>query len=94
MSPLSCRPCDVVHVLDIYRTMEYVDGDNITGLVQKGGKFKEDVVKSFLRQILEGLKYIHSQNITHKVTLSCHKARVYRRLLTLMLEFNRKQRSR
>lgn len=46
--------------------MEYVDGDNITGLTVKHGKLKEDVVKSFTRQILKGLEHIHAKSIMHK----------------------------
>ncbi|OAV98942.1 STE/STE11/BCK1 protein kinase [Puccinia triticina 1-1 BBBD Race 1] len=46
--------------------LEYVEGGSIGSCVGKHGKLERDVVKSFTKQILEGLAYLHSCNIMHR----------------------------
>ncbi|KAJ7112001.1 kinase-like domain-containing protein [Mycena epipterygia] len=45
--------------------MEYVPFGSIRDNVHKRGKFSEDVVKSFVSQILDGLVYLHARGIIH-----------------------------
>jgi mitogen-activated protein kinase kinase kinase len=38
-------------------------------------KFEEGVIKSFTRQILEGLAYLHSLHILHRVSVYLHRTK-------------------
>lgn len=49
--------------------LEYVPGGSIASVYRKHRKFEESVIKSFTAQILSGLQYLHSQNITHRVSV-------------------------
>ncbi|CAG8632694.1 23894_t:CDS:10, partial [Cetraspora pellucida] len=46
--------------------LEYVNGGSIGTVLRSNGPFKEPVVRSFTRQILDGLKYLHGKNILHR----------------------------
>ncbi|KAH8806763.1 STE/STE11 protein kinase [Flagelloscypha sp. PMI_526] len=46
--------------------LEYVPGGSVTALLQNYGAFEEPLVKNFVRQILEGLNYLHEQGIIHR----------------------------
>lgn len=50
-----------------YSFLEYVSGGTIDSCVKAFGKLREDVTKYFTRQILEGLAYLHSGGILHRV---------------------------
>jgi len=39
--------------------------------MRKYGRFSEDIVKSFTRQVLEGLAYLHEMGILHRVCQTC-----------------------
>ncbi|XP_010482930.1 PREDICTED: mitogen-activated protein kinase kinase kinase ANP1-like [Camelina sativa] len=46
--------------------MEYVSGGSIHDLIKNsGGKLPEPVIRSYTRQILKGLVYLHEQGIVH-----------------------------
>ena len=49
----------------IFIVMEYICGD-LLNLVRKRGKVPENLAKIIFKQIIEGLKYIHSKNIVHR----------------------------
>jgi hypothetical protein len=49
------------------RFMEYVPGGSIRTNVLKYGKFREESIKSFTSQILQGLAYLHARGIIHGV---------------------------
>jgi serine/threonine protein kinase len=46
--------------------LEHCAGGSIASLIGKYGKFKETLARSFTKQILEGLEYLHSHNIIHR----------------------------
>lgn len=46
--------------------LEYVPGGTIATLLNKYGRFREEVTKSFTKQILDGLEYLHSHGILHR----------------------------
>ncbi|KAH8548474.1 kinase-like domain-containing protein, partial [Umbelopsis sp. PMI_123] len=46
--------------------LEYVAGGSISSCLTKFGPFKEPLLSHFTRQILQGLKYLHSKHILHR----------------------------
>jgi serine/threonine protein kinase len=46
--------------------LEHCAGGSIASLIGKYGKFKETLTRSFTKQILEGLEYLHSHDIIHR----------------------------
>jgi mitogen-activated protein kinase kinase kinase len=46
--------------------LEYVPGGSVAGLLASYGAFQEPLVKSFVRQILKGLNYLHHKDIVHR----------------------------
>ncbi|KAI9468067.1 MAG: kinase-like domain-containing protein [Benjaminiella poitrasii] len=46
--------------------LEYVPGGSVAGLLSSYGAFQEPLVKSFVRQILKGLNYLHHKDIVHR----------------------------
>lgn len=46
--------------------MEYVPGGSVAALLRNYGAFEEPLVRNFVRQILEGLNYVHERGIVHR----------------------------
>jgi len=46
--------------------LEYIPGGSVGSCLRKYGKFHEDIIKSFTRDILEGLSYLHSVGVLHR----------------------------
>ena len=46
--------------------MEYINGGNLFSFVKKRRKLSEKTAKFLFRQIIQGIKYIHSKNIVHR----------------------------
>ena len=46
--------------------LEYVPGGSVTALLRNYGAFEEPLVRNFVRQILEGLNYLHERDIIHR----------------------------
>ncbi len=46
--------------------LEYVPGGSVSALLRSYGAFEEPLVKNFVRQILEGLNYLHERDIIHR----------------------------
>ena len=46
--------------------LEYVPGGSVTALLRNYGAFEEPLVKNFVRQILQGLNYLHDRDIVHR----------------------------
>lgn len=73
MKELRNRP-NIVHLYDnfcsanhCYVVMEYCNGGSLTDCLKKYGKpFPQEIIQYFMRQIVNGLKYIHSKRIIHR----------------------------
>lgn len=46
--------------------IEYVSGGSLKNLIQKYGILEDEVIKTFSRQLLKGLAYLHSNGIVHR----------------------------
>jgi serine/threonine protein kinase len=46
--------------------LEYEGGGSIAKLITRYGKFKENLVRVYSKQILEGLEYLHAHNVLHR----------------------------
>ncbi len=46
--------------------MEYISGGSIKYILDKYGPLNENLIKIFLKQVLEGLEYLHSKGIVHR----------------------------
>jgi len=50
-----------------YVVMEYCNGGSLSDCLKKYGKpFPQEIIQHFMRQIVNGLKYIHSKRIIHR----------------------------
>ena len=47
--------------------LEYVPGGSVGRCLKKHGRFEESVIRSLIRQTLEGLAYLHNQGRLHRV---------------------------
>eukprot|EP01018_Ginkgo_biloba_P034733 Gb_12558 [translate_table: standard] len=50
----------------LYIYLEYVSGGSIHKLLQEYGQFGEPIIRSYTRQILAGLAYLHNKNTVHR----------------------------
>ena len=50
----------------IHIFLEYVAGGSIQTLLKKYGAFNEGLIRIYTKQILEGLEYLHVNNIVHR----------------------------
>lgn len=66
--------------------LEYMPGGSVKNLLDKSGPFNEKLVKIFIRQILEGLKYLHSKGIIHR-DLKCANVLVDTNLTAKLSDF-------
>ena len=55
----------------IHFVLEFVEGGSLYRVVKKFGTFTERLCAIYLRQVLQGLQYLHSQNIIHRDIVSC-----------------------
>ena len=46
--------------------LEYVPGGSIVALLRNYGAFEEPLVRNFVRQILQGLSFLHAREIVHR----------------------------
>lgn len=46
--------------------LEYVPGGSVASLLANYGNFEESLIRNFIRQILNGLNYLHGKNIIHR----------------------------
>lgn len=50
----------------LYIYLEYVSGGSIHKLLQEYGQFGEPAIRSYTKQILLGLAYLHAKNTVHR----------------------------
>eukprot|EP01133_Synstelium_polycarpum_P006813 gene6813-7918_t len=50
----------------LYIVLEYVENGSLSGIIKKFGKFPETLVCVYIRQVLEGLVYLHEQGVVHR----------------------------
>ncbi|CAD8144008.1 unnamed protein product [Paramecium octaurelia] len=46
--------------------LEYVSGGSVSTLLERFGCFRERLIKTYLKQILLGLSYLHARNVIHR----------------------------
>ena len=46
--------------------LEYIPGGSIKYLLNKYGNFSAKIIKIYLKQILDGLEYLHSKGVVHR----------------------------
>lgn len=46
--------------------LEYVPGGSVATLLSNYGAFEEQLVRTFVHQILQGLHYLHERDIIHR----------------------------
>ena len=51
------------HVVNIFQ--EWVSGGSLADLLKKFGGFSVGMIRSYIRQILSGLSYLHAHNVVH-----------------------------
>src|SRR5258708_10439819 len=74
--PISILACGLIDLVafrsaDLFRRpsfLEYIPGGSVGSCLRKYGKFHGDIIKSFTRDILEGLSYLHSVVVLHRVS--------------------------
>ena len=64
---------NITKILELFETedyifiiMEYINGGNLFSFIKKTRKLSEKTAKFLFKQIIEGIKYIHSKNIVHR----------------------------
>ena len=62
----SCGSAEALAAQALHIFLEFVPGGSIAGLLSKFGPFAERVVAVYTRQILEGLAYLHRNQIMHR----------------------------
>lgn len=51
---------------------EFCNGGSIKQLLEKFGSFDEKLIRLYVRQILEGMAYLHAKNIIHRNIKNCN----------------------
>ena len=51
---------------DLWIYLEYMDAGNIATILHKYGRLTDSSIKIYAKQILEGLVYLHSENVIHR----------------------------
>ena len=51
---------------NVHLVLDYVEGGDLFHLIQRKERFSEIIAAKFMINLLEGLKYLHDQNIVHR----------------------------
>jgi len=57
----SARTKDTLNIF-----LEYISGGSIASMVKKFGPLNTNIIRSYTKQILEGLEYLHVRNTIHR----------------------------
>ena len=49
-----------------YILKKFIGGNTIASLIEKYGKFNENLMRVYTKQIVEGLEYLHIRNTVHR----------------------------
>ena len=67
------KHANVVGCLDVFITvnncyivMEYCNGGDLASFLGKKGRFREMEAVKLMKQICDGVRYIHQQNVLHR----------------------------
>jgi len=58
--------CYEARTSSLYIFLEYVPGGSIASMLERFGKFTDELVKHYTRQLLLGLEYLHGRKIVHR----------------------------
>ncbi|KAJ9518695.1 hypothetical protein QJQ45_018724 [Haematococcus lacustris] len=50
----------------LYIFLEYVPGGSISSMLERFGRFSEELVRNYTRQLLLGLEYLHACKVVHR----------------------------
>lgn len=50
----------------LYIFLEYVPGGSIASMLDRFGRFREDLCRNYTRQLLLGLEYLHGRRVVHR----------------------------
>ena len=50
----------------LYIFQEWVPGGSVTSLLERFGPFATGMIRMYIKQVLEGLKYLHHHQIIHR----------------------------
>jgi serine/threonine protein kinase len=50
----------------LYIFLEYVPGGSIASMLERFGRFGEELAQRYTRQLLKGLQYLHEKRIVHR----------------------------
>lgn len=57
---------------NVYIYMEHMPGGSLSSMLKQYGRFEENVIKKFTKQLLEGLAYLHSKKVIHSDLKGCN----------------------
>ena len=57
----SCRNETFLHII-----LEYIENGSLAQIVKSFGTFSEAVATSYIKQVLDGLAYLHAQGVIHR----------------------------
>jgi len=70
---MSLNHPSIVRIYDVYQTsryfyliLEYVENGSLYKALKRYGLFPEDLILYYVKQVLEGLKYLHQHSIMHR----------------------------
>ncbi len=66
MIPCSNITDSINENLEVTLIYEFCNGSSVKVLLEKYGEFDEKLIKKYTKEILEGIKYLHSQDIVHR----------------------------
>lgn len=50
----------------LYIILEFMEKGSLSGLIKQWGKLSEEIAAAYIKQVLQGLQYLHEQGIVHR----------------------------